>query len=192
MAFNHGLRVSEVVGGRKAVQKGEVLVPALAPLMLADIDFKNRQITIRRLKNSRDTTHPFIDQRGKPALSDTAALRAYLTERIDDGSGLLFTGQKGAMTRWTLNNIFREYCQAVSAERVKNGQPAIPEDAMHFHVMRHSVATLIANQPGATVFQVAAHLGHKNVQNAQIYWHPDDRANGAHVQRALSSAFGGF
>jgi integrase len=192
IGFNHGCRVSELVGGRKQQRKSGVLIPAIAPLRVSDIDFKNRQITIRRLKGSRDTTQPLIDYRGKPALSDSAALKAYFAVRTDDGSGLLFVGQKGRMTRWTLNAIFREYCEAVSAERVVKGQPAIPEDAMHWHVLRHSVATMIASQPGATVFQVAAHLGHANVQNAQIYWHPDSRANGVHVQKALSSAFAGL
>src|SRR5271157_5729190 len=88
LAFNHGCRVSELAGG--TMTKDGIAVP---PVRLVDIDMKNKQITVRRLKGSLTTTQSFVDLRGKPHLSDSAALQAYAKERIDDGSGLLFTGQ---------------------------------------------------------------------------------------------------
>ena len=87
---HHGLRVTEVL-----------------QLRLADsINWKDRTITVRRLKGSLTTTQPLVDVRGKPALNEVAAIKAYLRVRIDDGSGNLFTGQKGALRRWTLAACF--------------------------------------------------------------------------------------
>ena len=58
LAFNHGMRVSELAGG--SVVDG-VKFP---PLRVVDIDVKNRQITIRRLKGSLITVQAFVDLRG--------------------------------------------------------------------------------------------------------------------------------
>lgn len=125
VAFNHGLRVSEACA-----------------LTLDSINWKDRTLTVKRLKNSLTTTQTLAELRGKPALNEVLALRAYLKVRTDDGSGRLFTGQKGSLTRWTLTRIFREYCERVSADRVARGLAPIAENARHFHVLRHSIATL--------------------------------------------------
>ena len=79
LAFNHGLRVTEVLNLR----------------LDGDINWKDRTIRIARLKGSMTTTQTLVEMRGKPALSEVAALKAYLKVRIEDGSGKLFTGQKG-------------------------------------------------------------------------------------------------
>jgi integrase len=136
LAFNHGLRVSEIAGGS----------PDALPLLLSDLDMKNRSIRIRRLNGSLETTQALIDLRGKPAMSDVAALREYLKVRIDDGSQLLFTGQKGPLQRWTLTRMFRSLTEQVSQARVNRGLPPIAPNAMHFHVLKHSIATPC--QPG--------------------------------------------
>jgi integrase len=194
LAVNHGLRVSELAGGRK-----EKTVTAdgitkytspMLPLQLSDIDWKNREIKLRRLKGSRETTQRFIYVRGKTWMSDEASLRAYLEGRIEDGSGLLLTGQKGALSRWTLEVAFKGYIADANVERAKKNKPLIPD--VGFHALKHSAGTFISSRPGATVYTTAAWLGHKNVQNAQIYWHPDDRAVGEFAQQAYSQAAAGF
>jgi hypothetical protein len=66
-AFHHGLRVTEVI-----------------ELRIADsINWKDRTITVKRLKGSMTTTQPLMEMRGKPALSEGAALKAYLKVRIE-------------------------------------------------------------------------------------------------------------
>jgi hypothetical protein len=80
-----------------------------------------------------------MEMRGKPALSEVAALKAYLKVRIEDGSGALFTGQKGPMRRWTLTRMFRSYCEKVSAARVARGLAPIVKNAMHFHSIKHTI-----------------------------------------------------
>jgi integrase len=59
-AYRHGMRASEV-----------------CDLRLADVDLKNGQITIRRLKGSLTTTQPLSDLPGQPLLSERRVLRAW-------------------------------------------------------------------------------------------------------------------
>jgi integrase len=184
LAFNHGMRVSECAGGVPATESKA----AVPPIRLSDLDMRNRRVTIRRLKGSLETTQPLVDLRGKPALSGYAALKAYLKVRIDDGSGLLFTGQKGPIQRWTLTRIFRVYCQQVSTARVARGLAPIPGEAMHFHVLKHSIATILANR-GDHIFQVKSHLGHASISSTMNYCNSDPRTTGAYVQQTLSNAF---
>jgi integrase len=62
-AFRHGMRASEVCG-----------------LETKDVDLKNGEITIRRLKGSLKTTQRIADLQGQPLLSEKRVLRAWLGE----------------------------------------------------------------------------------------------------------------
>ena len=73
LAFRHGMRASEVCG-----------------LELKDVDLKNGEITIRRLKGSLKTTQPLADLHGQPLLSVKRVLRAWLTERGNHPSKFVF------------------------------------------------------------------------------------------------------
>src|SRR5258706_12815418 len=69
VAFHHGLRVTEVL-----------------ELTLADsINWKDRTLTVKRLKGSLTTCQPLVEMRGKPSLSELTALKCYLKARIEDG-----------------------------------------------------------------------------------------------------------
>jgi integrase len=189
LAFNHGLRVSECAGGAPAIPGKNR--PAIPPLTLRDIDMKHRTIRVRRLKGSLETVQAFVEHRGKPALSDYACLKAYLAVRIDDGSDLLFTGQKGPLHRWALNRMYVNLLKQVSDARVAQGLKAIPENSFRFHALKHSVATIIANRV-QNIFTLKNHLGHASISSSMSYAHPDPRSTAAQVQRALSNAFSGF
>src|ERR1700732_4884114 len=78
LAYRHGLRASEVCG-----------------LRLFDVDLKDGAISIQRLKGSMRTVQPLYTHRGQPLLDEVAALRSWLKVRPADGSGYLFTSQKG-------------------------------------------------------------------------------------------------
>ena len=145
-------------------------------------------ITIRRLKGSLTTRQAFINHRGKPTLSDKAAIDAYLKERIDDGSGLFFTGQKGPLTRWTLEKMFRRYCRLVSDARVAKGEQAIPDDACRFHALKHSAITLMVQQ-GKDLLSAKDHAGHASISSTMVYAHPDARMTAQFAQSAFSNAF---
>jgi integrase len=66
LAYRHGMRASEV-----------------CDLRLSDLDLKNGEVTIRRLKGSLRTVQPLCDHPGQPLLSEKRVLRAWLAERRD-------------------------------------------------------------------------------------------------------------
>jgi type 1 fimbriae regulatory protein FimB len=171
VAFNHGLRVSEVCG-----------------LMLDSINWKDRTLSVQRLKGSMFTCQPLVEMRGKPALNELAALKAYLRVRIDDGSGLLFTGRKGPLQRWTLTRMFADYCAKVSDARVARGLAPIAEDARHFHVLKHSLATILASRVD-NIFLVKTQLGHAAISSTMVYCHPDQKLTAAKTREVLIQAF---
>lgn len=172
LAFNHGLRVTEVLNLR----------------LNGDINWKDRTITIARLKGSMTTTQMLVEMRGKPALSEIAALKAYLKVRIEDGSGRLFTGQKGPLQRWTLTRMFRSFCEQISRSRVNRGLQPIAENSMHFHSLKHSIATLLASRVD-NIFHVKTHLGHASISSTMQYCHPNQKSSGAKVKEILSQVF---
>ena len=61
VCFQHALRASELIS-----------------LKLGDIDWRNMEITIQRLKGSLKTTQPLFRMRGRPCMDKVSALRAWL------------------------------------------------------------------------------------------------------------------
>jgi integrase len=182
LALNHCCRVSELAGGAPATKNR----PAEPPLRLIDVEANH--ITIRRLKGSLTTRQPLINHRGRPTLSDKPAIEAYLKERIDDGSGLFFTGQKGRLTRWTLDKMFRRYCQLVSAARVVRGGQPIPDEAQRFHALKHTGVTFVV-QGSKDLLATKDWAGHASISSTMIYAHPDARQTAQYAQSALGNAF---
>jgi len=160
LAFRHGMRASEV-----------------CKLELRDLDLKNGEITIRRLKGSLKTTQPIADVPGQPLLSERRVLRAWLNERGNHPSRFVFVSQKsGKMNRSTFYRIF-----ASAAERA-----GLPADKRHPHVLKHSlgVALVEANVNLAVIKQA---LGHKSIASTSIYTVPTDEMAGKAVVAALAS-----
>lgn len=162
LAFRHGMRASEVCG-----------------LELKDIDLKNGEITIRRLKGSLKTTQPLADLQGQPLLSERRVLRAWLRERGNHPSRFLFTSQKsGRVHRSQFYRIF-----AKAAERA-----GLPQDKRHPHCLKHSlgVALVEANVNLAVIKQA---LGHKSIASTAVYTQPTDETAGRAVMTAIASMF---
>src|ERR1039458_2063260 len=91
VAYKHGMRASEVCN-----------------LRIEDLDLKNGNIMIRRLKGSLLTTQAVTEHRGEPLLNEQRALREWFRQRRDDGSDFLFTSQKGGrMDRTQFFRLFR-------------------------------------------------------------------------------------
>lgn len=172
LAFHHGLRVAEVL-----------------ELNLVDsISWKDRTLTVKRLKGSLTTTQPLVEIRGKPASPELVALKAYLKIRIEDGSGRLFTGQKGTLRRWTLTRMFRAYCEQVSAARVAKGLAPIARNAMHFHSIKHSIASILASRVD-NIFLVKTQLGHAAISSTMHYCHPNQKLAAQKSKEVLMRVF---
>jgi type 1 fimbriae regulatory protein FimB len=172
IAFHHGLRVTEVL-----------------QLSLADsINWKDRTITVARLKGSLTTTQPLVEIRGRVELNEVAALKAYLKVRIEDGSGRLFTGQKGQLQRWTLTRMFADYCEQVSKTRVDHGLAPIADNARHFHVIKHTLATILASRVD-NIFLVKTQLGHAAISSTMHYCHPDQKLASIKTKEVLTQVF---
>jgi type 1 fimbriae regulatory protein FimB len=172
VAFHHGLRVTEV----------------LELNLEGSINWKDRTLTVKRLKGSLTTTQPLAEIRGKPSLSELAALKAYLKIRIEDGSGRLFTGQKGPLQRWTLTRMFRKYCEQVSACRVTKGLAPIARNTMHFHSIKHSIATILASRVD-NIFLVKTWLGHAAISSSMNYCHPNQKLAALKSKEVLIQVF---
>jgi type 1 fimbriae regulatory protein FimB len=161
LAYRHGMRASEV-----------------CELRLSDLDLKNGQITIRRLKGSLTTTQPLSDHPGQPLLSERRVLRAWLAER-HDASDFVFVSQKGG--RIHRSQFFRMF-QSV-AERA-----GLPVDRRHPHCLKHALGfSLVAANVHIT--SVKAALGHKSIASTAIYAVPTDEQVGKAVTAALASLF---
>jgi integrase len=87
--------------------------------------------------------------------------------------------------------MFVELLKQVSDARIARGLQPIPESCFRFHILKHSVATIIANRV-QNIFTLKNHLGHASISSSMSYAHPDPRSTAAQVQHALSVAFSGF
>jgi site-specific recombinase XerD len=162
LGYRHGMRASEVTG-----------------LKLQDLDFKNREITIRRLKHSLKTTQPLTDIVGQPLLSELRVLRRWLAERPDDRSDYVFVSQKGGrIDRTRFFRIVRAYAE----------QAGLPSDRRFAHCLKHTLGLNLV-EAGVNLAIVKQALGHKNIASTAIYTQPSDEQTGKVVSKALAELF---
>ena len=162
LAYKHGMRASEVCN-----------------LELADIDLKNGNIVIARLKGSLRTTQALTEHRGEPLLNELKALRAWLRERRADGSAYLFSSQKGGrLDRSQFFRLFRTLAQAAG----------LSADKQHPHVLKHSLAShlVLANVNLALIKQ---QLGHKSIGSTMRYIEMNDTQASVATVGALMRLF---
>src|SRR6202158_4428239 len=133
LGYKHGMRASEV-----------------CRLELKDLDLKNGEVTIRRLKGSLKTTQPLADIQGQPLLSEKRVLRAWLTERGNHPSKYVFTSQKSG--RVHRSQFYRIFSSAAE-------QAGLPKDKRHPHVLKHSLGVTLAEM-NVNVAVIIQALGH--------------------------------
>jgi type 1 fimbriae regulatory protein FimB len=162
LGYRHGMRASEV-----------------CRLEMKDVDLKNCEITIRRLKGSLKTTQPLADLQGQPLLSEKRVLRSWMEERGNHPSRYVFTSQKsGQVHRSQFYRVFSD-----AAERA-----GLPKDKRHPHCLKHALGySLVEANVNLAVIKQA--LGHKSIASTAVYTNPTDESTGRAVVAALASLF---
>lgn len=133
MALSTGLRVGE-----------------LAAIKIKDIDLKRGFIKIRRLKRRKE----FID-----TLNISNELAKHIKDYIGDRTtGKLFVGERGALTRYGLQQIWKSAIK----------KAGLPKE-YSIHSARHSMAVHLLKKTG-NLRQVQKQLGHASpVTTANMY-----------------------
>jgi type 1 fimbriae regulatory protein FimB len=148
LTFRHALRSREV-----------------RQLKLSDISLTDGTIRIERAKGGVSGVQTLDAHKGEPTLDEFVALKAWLKERAEDGSKVLFPSQKGgAMTRMQLLRLFKQYATAAG----------IPDELAHPHILRHSVCSIMAEQH-SDIYAIQRKAAHKNISNTMIYTHISDK-----------------
>lgn len=118
-------------------------------LQLNNLDLQRNKLFIQRTKGSISGE--------KPLWRDTKkVLKSYIKQRIPKGQAF-FTGREGPMKKRRIEQLFKYY---LIKAKLNNG--------FTVHSLRHSIAVHILDA-GQSIEYVQDHLGHKNIQNTQIY-----------------------
>jgi integrase/recombinase XerD len=171
VCFQHALRASELIS-----------------LKLGDIDWRNMEITIQRLKGSLKTTQPLFRMRGRPCMDEVSALRTWLKERPrDSGSDLVFLSKKGRFNRNTVNRMFARYCRAASEARVARGDRPIADSCRHIHALKHSRITSVVGKMDLYLVKLLA--GHAAIGSTLRYAHGSQKLACLEAQRVSFELF---
>jgi integrase len=171
VCFQHALRASELIS-----------------LRLGDIDWRNMELTIQRLKGSLKTTQPLFRMRGRPCMDEVSALRRWLKQRPNDwGSDFLFVSQKGRFNRNTVSRIFAKYCRLASEARVTRGETPIGESCWHIHALKHSRITSVVGKMDLYLVKLLAR--HAALSSTLKYAHGSQKLACDKAQRVSIEAF---
>jgi integrase len=130
-------------------------------------------IRVERLKGSNVTVQPLERHPGQPLLDEVRALLAWLRERREDGSGILFVSSHGAaMDRSTFYRLWRRLAQVAG----------LRPETWHPHTGKHSAGLMLAKS-GANAYAIKAYLGHKSIASSAVYCQLAD-GDAAKVARA--------
>jgi integrase len=84
--------------------------------------------------------------------------------------------------------MFRNYCERVSDARVAASLAPIAENAMHFHSIKHTLATILASRVD-NIFLVKTQLGHAAISSTMHYCHPNAKLAANKTKEVLMQAF---
>jgi integrase len=144
MAYRHGLRASELAGGKKA-----------QPLRWDQVTFgKAPCLHVGRLKNGSSSTHPLHGPEIK-LLHTWRREQECLPKQV--GNYILTSERGGPMTRV---NVYQVIARA--------GRAAGIEFPVHPHMLRHATGFYLANA-GQDTRAIQLYLGHKNIQHTIRY-----------------------
>jgi integrase/recombinase XerD len=151
----------------------------IANLRISDVDFKNDQIRIARVKGSLQSTQALLRVKGNGLFNEATALKDWLTVRTPDAGEFVFNSQKALqLHRVSIYKIFKAIAR----------KAGLGENLQHPHVLKHTAAMLMVQQ-GANAFMIRQHLGHRSFDSTLAYVNPSDADASAASVRAFSQAF---
>jgi integrase/recombinase XerD len=162
-ALAHGARASEI-----------------ANLRISDIDFRNEQIHIARLKGSLDSTQNLLKVKGNSLFNEAAAFKEWLDAREPDADSFVFNSQKSTqLDRVSIYRLFKKIAKAAG----------LPDALQHPHCLKHSCAMNLVSK-GVDAFMIRQQLGHKSFDSTLAYVNPSDAQASAAASKAFSQIFG--
>jgi integrase len=148
-------------------------------LRLSDIDFRNEQVHIARLKGSLESTQTLLKVKGNALFNEVAALKEWLAVRPADADNFVFNSQKSTkLNRVTVYKLFKAIAR----------KAGLGETLQHPHVLKHTAAMLMVQQ-GANAFLIRQHLGHRSFDSTLAYVNPSDSDASAAAAKAFSQVF---
>jgi integrase len=170
-AREHAMFLFAVAHGARAQE--------IANLRMSDINFKNEQVHIARLKGSLDSTQNLLKVKGNSLFNEAAAFKAWLDVREPDADSFVFNSQKSTqLNRVTVYKLFKAIAQ----------RSGLGESLQHPHVLKHTAAMLMVQQ-GANAFMIRQHLGHRSFDSTLAYVNPSDADASAASAKAFSQVF---
>jgi integrase/recombinase XerD len=170
-AREHAMFLFAVAHGARAQE--------IANLRLSDINFKNEQVHIARLKGSLDSTQNLLKVKGNALFNEAAAFKTWLDERKPDADNFIFNSQKSTqLNRVTIYKLFKAIAR----------KAGLGETLQHPHVLKHTTAMLMVQQ-GANAFMIRQHLGHRSFDSTLAYVNPSDSDASAASAKAFSQVF---
>ena len=161
-AVAHGARISEVCN-----------------LRIADVDFKNEQVHIARLKGSMNSTQSLLRVKGNALFNEASAFKAWLAVRQPDADSFVFNSQKSTrLDRVSAYRLFKKIAKAAG----------LPETLQNPHTLKHTAAMRLVHG-GANAFLIRQALGHRSFNSTLAYVNPSDADASAAIQKAFSQVF---
>lgn len=136
----------------------------LLKLRVEDIDFNNDMLHFLQTKNG--------ESRGVPIYNKVSLLLKEYIERYNITSGQIFLNKK----KNNLSYLKGSFEKVIAATKITN---------FRFHDLRHTYASYLA-QNGAELLEIAQLMGHKNLNQVQIYAHLTQKHT-AKVVRKMSA-----
>lgn len=146
----------------------------LCQLLVKDIDFKYRTITVRAGKGEKFRQLPMTSALCRVLNAYIDGERAEVARKMKRAlrRQYLFIGRRGAIARQTVFSVVRTVGKGAGIE------------GCHPHQLRHTYATFILNKTG-DLTAVSALLGHSSIATTQIYTRPSQELLAERVQTAL-------
>lgn len=159
LAYHHGLRASEI-----------------SRFQLADVDMKRGEVYVRRLKGSLQTRQP-IKSHDNPLLDEKAVLTAYLRERGDADSSLLFVSRLGSgICRAQVYNLFNR-CSILAGVGQRGS-----------HCLKHSLGRHLVDQ-NVPLPHIQLLLGHRDLKSTACYLSISQEEAAKAATNALQTVF---